>query len=95
MTHNITLTESEFNSIANGKRHIITRDKGLFATGDALTVTKSGSRKQMEFTITDIETERMFKGWCVLGFNKPQAIAINTRLFDLVEGTKENFYTDL
>lgn len=70
MTHSIVLTESQFNAIVNGKRHLITRDKGFFATGDALTVTKAGSREQMEFTITEVETDRMFKGWCVLAIDK-------------------------
>lgn len=77
MLHNIVLPENEFNSIVNGKRHLIARDKGFFAAGDTLTVTKAGSREQMEFNITEVETERMFKGYCVLALGKEMIITQN------------------
>lgn len=74
MQHNIVLPEKEFENIVNGKRHLIARDKGFFAEGDTLAVTQAGSRKQIKFGISQIENERMFKGWCVLTLGQEEMV---------------------
>lgn len=68
MLHNIVLPQEEFKKIENGKRYLVTRDSSLYANGDELTISLSGYREQLNFTIQNIERRRLFKGWCILEF---------------------------
>lgn len=50
---------------------MLTEDKTTFSTGDELVLSVPGHRDQVSATITSINRERVFKGWCYLGLMLP------------------------
>lgn len=50
---------------------MLTEDKTTFSTGDELVLSIPGHRDQISATITSINRERVFKGWCYLGLMLP------------------------
>ena len=64
MKHFITLTPEQFSDLESP---MLTEDSTTFSKGDDLVITIEGTREQETVTISSINREKVFKGWCYLG----------------------------
>ena len=61
----------EVENLSQVSSPMLTEDKTTFSRGDELVLSVSGHRDQVSATITSINRERVFKGWCYLGLRLP------------------------
>ncbi len=71
MKHNLNLKPEQYAQFNNGCLFLVTKSDPLFEVGDAIILSEDGTRNQMERVINCIETEGVFKGHCIIGFEYP------------------------
>jgi hypothetical protein len=82
MQHTIILPANEYASY-DTKRHLLTPANPLYEPGDTILLHESNTRNQRTMTITGVDTEHIFKGWCVLGLAAPAEV-VRDMPFDMV-----------